>query len=101
MPSVANSPRKAIGRFIYDPLGRLKKWQLNTSRNEGLPRIVFISDWQEMRKDSLDAIPTRLATEGQKLVTHTFPDGVTGFMSPGDAHQDCLSRHILPQKAPK
>lgn len=41
-----------------------------------------------MCKDSLDTIPTRLATEGQKLVTHTFPDGAAGFIS----SMDCFSR---------
>jgi hypothetical protein len=32
-----------------------------------------------MRSDSLEAIPTRLATEGQELAIYTFVDGAIGF----------------------
>lgn len=35
-----------------------------------------------MRSDSLEAIPTRLATEGQELAIHTFLDGSIGFTAP-------------------
>ncbi len=37
-----------------------------------------------MSKYSFDAIPTRLANEGEEVITHKFLDGSTGFASPGN-----------------
>jgi hypothetical protein len=41
----------------------------------------------EMHSDSLEAIPTRLATEGQELAVHTFLDGSIGFAAPQDVRR--------------
>jgi hypothetical protein len=48
-----------------------------------------------MRQYSFSAIPTRLAREGEELVTHTFPDGSTGFVASENVQQDYRPRRML------